>query len=171
MELNVKKTKNMVFNRSPNQFVTKLEVNNEEIETVKETVLLGTVITDSLTWDRNCEELIKKAYKRMQLLNCVANFTDSRQDLKNVYLTFIRSVLEQSAVVWHSSLTQKNRDDLERVQKVAVKIIAETKSLPYNEALKVLKLETLNKRRTNLCLRFAKNCLKNEKMKDLFPVK
>ena len=58
MKLNVKKTKNMVFNRSPNQFVTKLEVNSEEIETVKETVLLGTVITDSLTWDRNCEELI-----------------------------------------------------------------------------------------------------------------
>ena len=171
MKLNVKKTKNMVFNRSPNQFVTKLEVNSEEIETVKETVLLGTVITDSLTWDRNCEELIKKAYKRMQLLNCVASFTDSRQDLKNVYLTFIRSVLEQSAVVWHSSLTQKNRDDLERVQKVAVKIIAGTKSLPYNEALKILKLETLNKRRTNLCLRFAKNCLKNGKMKDLFPVK
>ena len=68
----------------------------------------------------------------MQLLNCVASFTDSRQDLKNVYLTFIKSVLEQSAVVWHSSLTQKNRDDLERVQKVAVKIIAGTKSLPYN---------------------------------------
>ena len=65
MKLNVKKTKNMVFNRSPNQFVTKLEVNSEEIETVKETVLLGTVITDSLTWDRNFEELIKKAYKRM----------------------------------------------------------------------------------------------------------
>ena len=101
----------------------------------------------------------------------MASFTDSRHDLKNVYLTFIRSVLEQSAVVWHSSLTQKNRDDLKRVQKVAVKIIAGTKSLPYNEALKILKLETLNKRRTNLCLRFAKNCLKNGKMKDLFPVK
>jgi len=101
----------MVFNFSANQFVTKMEVNNEKIETVKETILLGTVITDNLSWDRNCEELIKKAYKRMQLLNCVASFTKNRQDLKNVYLTFIKM----------------NRNYLERVQKVAVRIIMGTK--------------------------------------------
>ena len=41
MKLNVKKTKNMVFNRSPNQFVTKLEVNSEEIE------------RDSASWNSN----------------------------------------------------------------------------------------------------------------------
>ena len=127
MKLNEKKTKNMVFDLSPNQFVTNMEVNNEKIETVKKTILLGTVITDNLSWDRNCEDLIKKAYKRMQLLNCVASFTKNRQDLKNVYLTFIRSVLEQSAVVWHTSLTKKNRNDLERVQKVDVRIIMGTK--------------------------------------------
>ena len=87
IKLNEKKTKNMVFNFSQKQFVTKMVVNNEKIETVKETMLLGTVITDNLTWDRNCEELIKKPYKRMQLLNCVASFTKNRQDLKHVYLT------------------------------------------------------------------------------------
>ena len=63
MKLNEKKTKNMVFNFSKKQFVTKMVVNNEKIETVKETMLLGTVITDNLTWDRNCEELIKKLTK------------------------------------------------------------------------------------------------------------
>ena len=87
IKLNEKKTKNMVFNFSQKQFVTKMVVNNEKIETVKETMLLGTVITDKLTWDRNCEELTKKAYKRMQLQNCVASFTKNRQDLKHVYLT------------------------------------------------------------------------------------
>ena len=61
MKLNEKKTKNMVFNFSPKQFVTKMVVNNEKIETVKETMLLETVITDKLTWERNCEELIQKA--------------------------------------------------------------------------------------------------------------
>merc|ERR1712055_523176 len=171
MKLNEKKTKNMVFNFSKKQFVTKMVVNNEKIETVKETMLLGTVITDNLTWDRNCEELTKKAYKRMQLLNCVASFTKSRQDLKHIYLTFIRSVLEQSAVVWQSSLTEKNKKDLERVQKVAVKIIMGTKFLSHKEGLRTLNIQSLDTRRTNLCLRFAKNCLKNEKMKDLFPVK
>ena len=39
----------------------------------------------------------------------------------------------------------------------------------YRESLKELNLETLEKRRNNLCLKFAKNCLKNDKVKDLFP--
>ena len=32
----------------------------ENFEIVRETTLLGTVITDRLTWDRNTEELVKK---------------------------------------------------------------------------------------------------------------
>ena len=32
-----------------------------------------------------------------------------------------------------------------------------------------LNLETLNDRRKNICLKFAKNCLKNERVKDIFP--
>ena len=105
MKLNVKKTKNMLFNFSKkHQFSTKLTLMNEEIEMVKETSLLGTIITDQITWDRNTEELTKKAYKRMQFLNAAASFTSKKKDLKDIYLTFIRSIVEQSAVVWHSGL-------------------------------------------------------------------
>ena len=49
MQLNEKKTKSMIFNFSKNyQFTTKLAVNDKNIELVKETKLLGTVITDDL---------------------------------------------------------------------------------------------------------------------------
>ena len=34
--------------------------------------------------------------------------------------------------------------------------------------LNLLELENLSERRESLCLQFAKKCLKNEKMKDLF---
>ena len=80
----------------------------------------------------------------------------------------IRSKLDQSAVVWHSSLTNKNRNDLERVQKSAVKLILGDRYVSYNNALKILGLETLDKRRDKMCLKFAKQCLKLNKMKDLF---
>ena len=40
----------------------------------------------------------------------------------------------------------------------------------YEDALKILKMESLEDRRVRLCLKFAKNCLKNEKMKKLFPL-
>ena len=118
MKLNEKKTKNLIFNFTKKyQFTTKLNVNNVNIEIPNEAKLLGTVITDKLTWDRNTEEIVKKAYKRMQLLHAAASFTSSKKDLKDIYQTFIRSVLEQSAVVWHSSLTGKNRRDLEEYRK------------------------------------------------------
>ena len=171
MKLNEKKTKNMIFNFSKNnQFTTKLNVNDIDIEVVKETKLLGTIITDRLTWDRNSEELIKKGFKRMSLLVKAATFTTSKMDLKNIYLTFIRSIIEQSAVVWHSSLTKRNRSDIERVQKAAIKVIVEKSYTTYKNGLEYLNLDTLDQRREKLCLKFAKQCLKTEKVKKFFPL-
>ena len=85
--------------------------------------MLGVTITDKLTWDKNTNDLVRKAFMRMKLLNAAAGFTRNKQDLKSIYLTFIRSVLEQSAVVWHSSLVKRNKNDLERVQKAALRVI------------------------------------------------
>ena len=110
-----------------------------------------------------------KAYKRMQLLNRAAGFTTNCSELKSIYLTFVRSILEQSAVVWHSSLSGKNRKDLERVQKTAVRIILGNRFSSYKNGLKELNMDTLDERRKKICLKFAKNCLKNEKVKNMFP--
>ena len=104
----------------------------------------------------------------MQLLYKVSSYTNSREDLKAIYLTYIRSVAEQSAVVWHSGLTIKNRKDLERIQKAAVKVILGKKYTSYKSALKELNLDTLNDRRKKLCLKFAKKSLQNEKVKSMF---
>ena len=86
-------------------------------------------------------------------------------------MTYIRSILEQSAVVWHSSLTQKNTNDLERVQKVAVRIILGKYYRNYKDGINKLKMEKLEKRRENICLKFAKNCLLNSKVRNFFPKK
>ena len=159
MKLNEKKTKNIIFNFSKKfQFNTSLSVNNKEIEVVNETKLLGTFITNDLKWNKNTSELIKKANKRMLLLSRAAAYTSNSQDLKRVYLTYIRSILDQSAVVWHSSLTKKNINDIERVQKVAVRIILGRNFRNYNDGLKKLRLQNLNDRRGNISLKFAQNC-------------
>ena len=57
----------------------------------------------------------------------------------------------------------KNRKDIERIQKVAIRIIMGKSYTNYKDGLKELKLETLEKRRTMLSLRFAKKCLTHEK--------
>ena len=75
-------------------------------------------------------------------------------------------MLEQSAVVWHSGLSQDNTNDLERVQKSAVKIILGNEYTNYENALSKLGMTKL---RDELCLKFASKCLKNKKTKDMFP--
>ena len=42
------------------KFTTNLTVNNKAIEIVKETKLLGTIISDNLKWDKNTENIVKK---------------------------------------------------------------------------------------------------------------
>ena len=105
----------------------------------------------------------------MQLLRKVASFGTTKDELKNVYVLFIRSLLEQSATVWHSSLTQENSDDLERVQKSAIKVIMGASYRSYMKSLETLDLETLSQRRENLCLKFAQSCVKNPNLHDIFP--
>ena len=78
----------------------------------------------------------------MQLLRKVASFGTNEDELKDIYLLFIRSVLEQSATVWHSTLTEDNKNDLERVQKTALKIILGGEYQNYQKALD--RLDILN---------------------------
>ena len=172
MLINEKKTKTMIFNYTNNyQFTTRLNINNQPIEVIDSTKLLGTVLSNDLCWDLNTANLVKKANGRMQLLRKVASFGTDREELKNIYVLFVRSLLEQSATVWHSSLTEENKTDLERVQKTALKLILEEKYITYKHALRLLDLENLSERRDNLCLAFALKTSKNEKFRDMFPLK
>ena len=147
------------------QFNTRLSINNTPIETIEKTKLLGTVITNNLKWDENTRVLVQKANMKMTLLQKVASFGASREDLKQIYITFIRSQLEQSCVVWNSSLSEKNCSDLERVQKSAIKIIMGQHYKSYEDSLLELGMESLEVRREKLSLKFARKCVTHERTK------
>ena len=119
MMINEKKCKTMIFNYTDNyQFTTRLTINNKQLDVIDSTKLLGTILSNNLSWDLNTANIVKKANARMQLLRKVASFGTSQGELKDIYILFIRSLLEQSATVWHSSLTEENVSDLERVKKL-----------------------------------------------------
>ena len=69
----------------------------------------------------------------------------------------------------HGSLTEENRNDLERIQKTAVKLILGDRYKSYEQALLVLELENLDERRTSLCKTFALKCCKNPKTSSMLP--
>ena len=54
MQINEKKTKTLIFNFTDKyQFTTRLQLNNQTVEVIENTRLLGTVISDDLKWNLN----------------------------------------------------------------------------------------------------------------------
>ena len=171
MLLNVSKTKTMNFNfTNKYQFSSRLSMNGKVLETISETKLLGVIVTDTMSWDPNTQYIVKRANARMRMLHKLVEFSVPMEDLVNIFILYIRSVLEQSCQVWHSSLNFDNLTDIERVQKNALKIILKDQYISYDHALTKVGLESLVERREKLCLKFAKACLKNDNVKDMFPL-
>ena len=161
----------MVINFTENyQFNTRLSLENTLLEQVKETRLLGVVLNENLSWHSNTDFIVKKAYKRMLILHKLYEFNLPVVEMVNIYILYIRSILETSAVVWHSSIKQSDEMELERVQKVALRIILDDDYESYVHALQVTGLTSLSQRRKELCKKFAKNCVRNEKTSNMFPL-
>ena len=170
MEFNLEKTKVMIFNFSKDkQFMVNINVDGKEIEVVSQTKLLETVLSSDLKWDSNISSIVRRANARMNILRKLSEYKPKKEDMKIIYFSYIRSILEQSCEVWHSSLTEENAEDLERIQKNALKIILADKYLHYENALRKLDIEDLKSRREYLCRKFAIKCTSNQKVSQMFP--
>ena len=99
----------------------------------------------------------------MSILHKLGQFFLPVEDMINIYVLYIRSVLEQSSVVWNSSITKGEQLDIERVQKCTLRIILKDDYTSYLESLEMTGLQTLKARRNQLSLTFAMKCTKNEK--------
>ena len=77
----------------------------------------------------------------MELLRKTSTFTKPLPDKLHIYKVYIRSVFKQSCVVLHSSLSKLNERELERVQKVAVKLIVGKDN--YQESLKIANIHAM----------------------------
>ena len=156
MKLNVKKTKDFTVSFLINQPLAQpLIVNNQPLEAVNTIKLLGVNLTSDLKWTTHIRHISSKASKRLYALRILRRNGVQPSDLRKVYCSFIRPVLEYACSVWHTSLPKFLTDELEHIQRRAFKIIVP--HLSYSESLKDLKLPTLEERRELLCRSFYKN--------------
>ena len=136
--------------------VEPLIVDNQTLEVVNTTELLGAYLTSDLKWTTHIRHISSKACKCLVYsLRILKRNGVQPSDLKTVYCRFIRPVLEYACPVWHTSLPKFLTDELEHIQKRALKIIVP--HLPYSESLIDLMLPTLEERRELLCRSFSKN--------------
>ena len=159
MKINYKKTKLIIFNTGKaRDFFPRFNFNGEELEVIEETKLLGIMIRSDLSWSSHVNYIVTRANKKLWTLRRLKKLGCKTNDLIDVYYKQVRGILEQGVQIWHSGITNIQRNKIERVQKSALSIILGQNYKSYNRALKTLKLESLFLRREKLCKTFAKKC-------------
>ena len=104
----------------------------------------------------------------MQLQRKAASFNPPKEDLKIIYIAPIRSPLEQSCTVTQSMLSQENRNDLEKVQMSALKIIMKNEYINHQHVMTRLDMISLEDRREIMYKRFAHKNVNSAIMKSHF---
>ena len=103
---------------------------------------------------------------RMTILRKLYEF---KVDLILIYISYIRSLVEQNCVVWSSSITKEESDSIEGIQKIAFRLIFRENYMSYTHALQLSGLPSLYDRRYHLSLSFALKTAQNSKTNYMFP--
>ena len=64
------------------QFTTRVKLRGSNIEQVSKAKILGTILSDDLTWDAKCAKIMKECNMTMQLLRKVASFGTNQEIMK-----------------------------------------------------------------------------------------
>lgn len=128
VKFNPKKTETMLCSRKRNRVIhPTLYFSNEPIKEVTSHKHLGLNLTSLCDWHVHMEYIKEKALTRLNLLRSL-KFTLGRKSLQKIYFTFIRPILEYADVVW-DNCTQQQKNDLEKIQLEAGRIVTGTTKL------------------------------------------
>ena len=144
-----------------------MEINQNRLEVVDQMRLVGIILRDDLSWKSNTDSMVKRAYAKLWMLRRLKLMGAETNILKLIYFRHVRCILEFGVPVWNGSLTKKESNKIERVQKIALHIIY-GKKLSYSQACKFYRIEKLVVRRENLCVNFAKKAVKHDKFMNWF---
>ena len=128
--------------------VLQLTVNDMYLEKVSVHKVLGITLCDKLKWGQNTKEIVDKACKRLYLLSVLKRAGVPPDHLITIYCALVRSVLEYACQVWSSSVQSHLKQQLERVQKHALRIIFTGSD--YETALCRGSIPSLSERRLGL---------------------
>ena len=84
------------------------------------------------------------------------------------YLKEIRPLAEHGVAIWNSGLTKGQVADLEKIQKIALKIILNDQYISYDVACTLMNVLPLEHRRTDLCTSFPIKLYKSPRSGNYF---
>ena len=170
MKINSSKSKIMIFNKSKNydfppEYAFKDGKNLEVLEVTK---LLGIQLSTDLRWASNSQSICERTMSKMWLLRRMKELKLDQHIILDYYLKEIRALAEQGVPIWHSGLTKGQTRDIEKIQKVALKIILSDTYQSYEIACDGFNLESLAQRRQDLCINFAVKLYRSDRSSEFF---
>ena len=130
-----------------------------KLETVRSHKVLGLIMQNNLKWDEQIHSIVTKASKRLYALRVLSRGGVPPADLITVYSALIRSILECCCEVWNHVIPYYLSEELEKVQKRAMRIIFPGHS--YDEALQLANCTRLSDRRNKICIKTLQKIVKS----------
>ena len=121
--------------------IPNIKIDGRDIAHVCHAKLLGVTISQDLTWNKHVDNIV-------YILDQLKRAGITQKDLVSVYVSVVRPVLEYACPAWHNNLPQYLSDNIEVIQKRALKCIFPC--LGYAETLRRVNLDTLHVRRENI---------------------
>ena len=144
---------NFSFAKCPPVFPA-LHIAESPLPEVDSLRILGIILQRDLKWNSHVSSMVSKASRRLYILCRLRKCNLRQSELANVYVMYIRPVLEYAAPIWSSAITTQQSADLERVQKRACRIILSGYT-SYTSALETLGIPSLEARRQTLLSNFG----------------
>ena len=145
MDFNANKCHVLEMGKSEKRPRGEYYMGNEVIEKAEEEKDLGVTVQNDLSPEKHINKIVGATYRLLVNMRVAFHYMDVEM-LRKLIVSIIRPRLEYAAVMW-SPGHKKHIMKLERIQRMATRMIAELKDLPYEERLKKLNLPTLEERR------------------------
>ena len=112
---------------------------------------------------------IRKSFRgRYWLLIHMRQHYYTEDELVKAYKSLVRPIAEYCSVVFHSMLTDKQDEDIERLQATALRYIYGY-GIPYADMRRMADLKTLRQRRIEAADKFALGCVNSDRFRRWFP--
>ena len=172
MVVNTKKTTMMCISDSSSFEADAyiLDADGERIGFQKEIRALRMRFSNRPSMAAHIEHIRKSFRSRLWILRNLKNCGFTQEELTRVYATMIRPVSDYGCVVYHSSLTDEQDEELDRLQNQALKCILGP-GLSGRRMRELAGVCTLRQRREDLCDKFAAKLAANPHFSDWFPIK
>lgn len=135
LSLNLKKTKYLIFKPRQKQcpLNTQLHINNQQIEQVSETIFLGVILDEHLSWKSHISRVANKISKSAGII-FKSSFYLFKSSLRALYFSMIYPYLQYCNIVWASTyITNLRRIIL--LQKRVVRILNKAKFDAHTEPI------------------------------------